>query len=85
MSFNITSKDTTWYMRMKLSRVKLGLSQVQAAELIGVSQKSYNRWETGENVPIEIYREKISEVLEVKVEDLFGQDPKRKDEEEKEQ
>ena len=82
--FNITDKNTPWYMRIKLCRVKLELTQVQAADKIGVSLKTYRRWEDGENIPMEVYKTKISEAFEIKVEDLFGQDPKRR-EDEKEQ
>ncbi|MDR2426559.1 MAG: helix-turn-helix domain-containing protein [Endomicrobium sp.] len=48
-------------------RIKKGLSQKKAAELIGVSDITYNRWEQNKAQPRESQYLKISEVLGIDI------------------
>ncbi len=48
-----------------------GLSQVQLAELIGVSQKDISRWEQGNVKPNTDTLSKIAKALECKIDDLI--------------
>lgn len=40
-----------WNKKMKVARVIKDLTQAQAAEVIGVSLRTYLRWENGETKP----------------------------------
>ena len=53
--------------RVKRLRERLGLSQPELAQRLGVSTASVHRWETGKKGPIKPYLEKI-EALERRAE-----------------
>lgn len=69
---------TPWYKRLKLLRTDLELTQEQMALKIGVSHRNYWRWEEGLTVPIETFRQKISEACGVPMETIFPEMPMRK-------
>ena len=52
-------------------RTKKGLSQYQLGALVGVSDKAVSKWENGASKPRINTIRKLSEVLEVSVEDLL--------------
>ena len=45
------------------TRQRLGLTQVQFAEKLGVSCQSVNRWENGRNMPLPIALKQIETLL----------------------
>lgn len=57
---------------IKEIRKEKGLTQEQLAELLGVSQKSVSRWETGKTMPDYSLLPNICEVLEINVAELLG-------------
>ena len=64
---------TPWYKRMKLHRVNLDLKQEEAAALIGVPIRTYQRWENGDNVPIAAYRKLIAEAFKTSEAEIFNE------------
>jgi DNA-binding transcriptional regulator YiaG len=50
--------------KVKLLREKLILSQMEFADLIGVSFSTVNRWENGKSQPPYKHRRKIAELCE---------------------
>lgn len=73
-----------WWEKLKLLRIKEKLTQIQLAERIGVSTKTYIRWEKGTNVPMQIYKAAVGNVLKVDAKELFGRNTQRKEEEQDE-
>src|SRR5437762_1496282 len=56
-------------------RAKYNFSQLQLADLVGVTKLTLGRWERGEAVPRKYYRDKLCEALECNEEDLgFARD-----------
>lgn len=64
---------------IKSARLRKGLSQERAAELVGTSRFHWIRWEQGLHKPTE-YKDKLSEVLGLPA-DVFGDDSDDLDEE----
>lgn len=60
-----------WGGNIERGRTLLGLTQSQLAELVGVSQPSVAKWESGENVPRDHHKVKIARVLRQDVRSLF--------------
>lgn len=58
-------------MTMKAARVNKGLSQVKAAELLGVSRDVVSNWERGVTFPDVLQLKRIEEVYEVGYNDLI--------------
>jgi len=58
--------------RLKLLRSQRNITQVRLAQLIGVSPRVYNRWETGDAVPHFDTVVKIAEALDVSLDELAG-------------
>jgi len=48
-----------------------GHSQIDLAEKMAVTQQSISSWETGRTVPKPYQMKKLSEILEVDMDDLF--------------
>lgn len=71
---------TPWYTRLKLLRTLKGLSQDEAAKLIGTVYRNYQRWEYGEVIPTTSSRKKIAKALGVEIEEIFPREVVRKDE-----
>ena len=53
-------------------RKKAGLTQVQLADLLGVSQANISAWEKGKALPSADKLPNTAEVLKCKIDDLFG-------------
>ena len=49
--------------RLKILRLKMGVSQKEVAKLMNVSRKTIGRWERKENVPQDICGQKLEELL----------------------
>jgi putative transcriptional regulator len=56
---------------LKVQRAKKDLTQEELAELVGVTRKTINTVENGVYVPSTYLALKLSQVLEVTVEELF--------------
>ena len=67
----ITDHDP-WYVRLKLFRIKAGLTQMDMAAKLEVGHRRYWGWEKGQNVPRDSYQAKIAEALVVDQEAIFG-------------
>lgn len=52
-------------------RISLGFTQKKLAEIIGYSEKSISKWESGEAIPPSILLPKLSEALMVSIDELF--------------
>mgnify|MGYP001578081057 CR=1 FL=1 len=48
--------------RIKQIRAKYKLTQEKMARLINVAHLTYVRWETGRNVPLPVFRDKLKEL-----------------------
>lgn len=57
-------------MKLKLARVKKQLTQRQVAERVGVSQPSYQEWESGKSTPNLKRAASLSKVLEISLDEL---------------
>lgn len=58
--------------RLRLLREQRGLTQVRLAELLGMTPRSYNRWERGGNTPHLDMLIRIADVLQVSLDELVG-------------
>lgn len=56
---------------IEVQRKKAGLTQIQLAEAIGVTQANVSIWENGKSLPTADKLKKISEILKCSIEDLF--------------
>jgi len=71
VSFVIIGKTGRWSMPLCLAqqllkvRVEKGITQEDAARMIGVSLRTVQRWEKKGNKPSPMARERIKKVLEV--------------------
>lgn len=61
--------------RLRTFRRDRGLSQTRLAELLGVSPRVYHRWESGSATPRFDTVVKLSEILEVSLDELAGREP----------
>lgn len=66
--------------RLKDLRKQAGLTQVDVAERLGVSQPAYASWERGIKKPTQENLVKIAQVLNVSVDYLVGNSEERTDE-----
>ena len=57
---------------IKKARLKVGLTQSEVAEKLGVAQAQYARWENGGRNPKDETVEKLSEIFEVSFDYLKG-------------
>ena len=57
--------------RIKEARLERGLTQVQLAEIVGVSDASIQMYEIGQRIPRDSVKVKLAEVLGKPVQDLF--------------
>ena len=60
--------------KLKYLRKQKGLSQEQVAEYLSLSQSAYARMENGESHSWANHIDKICEVFEIEIEELFKQD-----------
>ena len=66
--------------RLKDLRKQAGLTQVDVAEKLGISQPAYASWERGIKKPTQENLVKIAQVLNVSVDYLVGNSEERTDE-----
>lgn len=58
--------------RMRSARKRLGISQEQAAHRLGVSLRTYARWERGESLGFIGHLDEIAPVLQTSEDNLLG-------------
>ncbi len=58
-------------LALKTKREESGFTQVQMANRVGISERSYQRYESGERVPDVYQGQLIANILGCKVEQLF--------------
>lgn len=58
--------------RLRTLRSRRNINQVRFADLLGISPRVYNRWETGDAVPHFDTVVKIAEALDVSLDELAG-------------
>lgn len=51
-------------LRLKRLRIKMGISQLEVGELMGVRRETIGRWEREDNVPQSICEIKLQELLD---------------------
>lgn len=61
------------------ARIKKNLTQCELGDLIGVTNKAVSRWENGESFPDVGVIEKLSEVLDIRIQDIITGDEKIND------
>ena len=66
--------------RLKNLRKEVGLTQVDVAGKLGISQQAYASWERGVKKPTQENLVKIAQILNVSVDYLVGNSEKRTDE-----
>lgn len=66
--------------RLKKLRKEAGLTQVDVAEKLGISQPAYASWERGVKKPTQDNLVKIAQVLNVSVDYLVGNSEEKTDE-----
>ena len=49
--------------RLKIIRIKMGLSQTEVAEIMSVRRETIGRWERNDNIPQLICFHKLDEIL----------------------
>ena len=54
------------------ARTKIGLTQKELADKIGVSDKTISKWETGKSLPDISYYEPLCDALNIKVNELLS-------------
>lgn len=60
-----------WNIKLIIARMLLSLTQKEAADKIGTSQKMVWAWETGKTIPQERSRKAIARAYSVNYEELF--------------
>lgn len=71
MSFANTIEKLPWNKKMIVARTLQGLTQKQAADKIGTTQKMIWMWETGRSSPRKMSQTAIAKAYEVNREELF--------------
>ena len=66
--------------RLKDLRKQAGLTQVEVAEKLGISQPAYASWERGAKKPTQENLVKIAQILNVSVDYLVGNSEEKADE-----
>ena len=61
-------------MKIKELRVDKGLTQVELAELLGVTQGCVAMWETGKAFPNSEKLPRLAEVLDCSIGELYGEE-----------
>lgn len=62
---------TVQKMRLKALRVNKNWTQIEFAAKLGVSPETIKKWESGKHYPNMKYMKKISELLEVQINQIF--------------
>ena len=71
-------ENAKWFVRLRIARAFRNMSQAAVAASVGVSRRTYGRYEAGEITPTQYARKKLAEVLEEPVETLFKGAKERK-------
>ena len=66
--------------RLKTLRKEAGLTQVDVAEKLGISQPAYASWERGVKKPTQENLVKIAQILDVSIDYLVGNSEEKSDE-----
>lgn len=61
----------TFATNLRVLRAKIGLTQAQIAEMIGIESRSYQRYEIGKFSPSDEMKEKLADIFKVSVSDLY--------------
>lgn len=56
-------------------RMRRNLSQRQLARAVGTSLRTYLRWEQGTTIPNAVMAQRLADLLNCRVEELFPPDP----------
>ncbi len=65
-------KVTDFHQRLRQLRTKRKLTQTRIAELLGISERVYTRWENGDATPLFGTVVKIADILDVSLDELAG-------------
>ena len=68
-------ENVSFGQKLRTFRLKKGLSQEKFSELVNVSLKTVQRWETGKRQPNVEAIKRLAEVLGVPEQDLFNESP----------
>lgn len=60
--------------KLKQARKNVGLTQKEVAEIMGISQQQYQKWESGERTPRTEPLEKLAEIFNTTTDALKGRD-----------
>ena len=61
-----------WYgIIMSVPRIKLGLTQKQLAEMLGVERTTVSKWETGKSIPRKEKLLALKKILKCSIEDIY--------------
>ena len=63
------------FISLKKIRKDRGLTQVQVAELLGITQTSVAAWECGKSYPCARLIPKLAELYDVTISELYGEPP----------
>ena len=64
---------------LRTARIKANLTQKQVADLMGISQAAYQKWESGNKNPRTQNLQKLSEILNVSPDYIQGRDDELED------
>lgn len=64
-------REAKWWTRLRMARNYRRLSQEQAAEAIGISRRTYARYEAGTYVPNDYTQKRLATLMEEPQETLF--------------
>jgi transcriptional regulator with XRE-family HTH domain len=64
-------ENLPWNKRLEVLRIAFGLTQTEAAELCGTTQKVYWLWESGKSYPRNNSRKAITTAFGVKMDEIF--------------
>ena len=61
----------TFAVNMRQRRLSLGITQKQLGQMLGYSEKSVSKWESGEAVPPSVLLPALAGILRISIDDLF--------------
>lgn len=56
---------------LRYLRKKKGVTQTEVAKTLGVPTSTYNAWETGQNIPRDVMKQRIAEYFSRSVQFIF--------------
>ena len=66
--------DVTWYMRLRAARIQRGITQSTIAKALGISARSYQRYEAGDGKPGIDTLVDIADYLDISLDYLMGRE-----------